>query len=298
MKSFSCTLEAMKPTFRRASPNLGLVAENIDISQPIDADAAHALRQAWHDADGVLFFRGQVLTPEQHVAFSRTFGNVYDQGAKNNAALAPYYLPGHPAIFRVSNKKIDGRPQGREDAGTYWHSDASWQPNPPIGSLLYALEIPPVGGDTMFANMYRAYETLSAPMKRMLEGLEAVHSLASAVMKTSYAKEYTGKLDEAVAKNATHPLIRTHSGSGRKCLFVNPGFTSHIVGLAPAESDAILALLYAHSTAPENVYRHAWEKHDLLMWDNRCVMHYAVADYKAHGDRYMHRTTIKESVAA
>jgi taurine dioxygenase len=286
------------PTFRPASPGFGLVAEGIDISRPIDPATAAALNQAWHDSDGVLFFRDQALTPEQHVAFSRTFGDVYDQGAKNNAALAPYYLPGHPAIFRVSNKKIDGKPLGREDAGTYWHSDASWQANPPIGSLLYALEIPSVGGDTMFANMYRAYETLSAPMKRMLDGLEAVHSLASAVMKTSYAKEYGGKLEEAAAKNATHPLVKTHSGSGRKCLFVNPGFTSHIVGLSPAESEAILGFLHAHATAPENVYRHTWRRHDLLMWDNRCVMHYAVANYKAHGDRYMHRTTIKQAATA
>jgi taurine dioxygenase len=283
----------MDVSFRPASPDLGLEACDIDITRPLDDAMAARLRQAWLDSNGVLFFRGQELSPEQHVAFSRYFGTLYDQGAKNNAALAHYYLAGHPAIFQVSNKKIDGKPVGREDAGTYWHSDTSWQANPAIGSLLYAKELPAVGGDTLFANMYQAYETLSAPMKAMLEGLEAVHSVFAAVMRTSYAKEYVGKLDEAATKTATHPVVKVHPQSGRKALFVNPGFTSHIVGLSASESSALLQFLFQHSTVPENIYRHVWQKHDLLMWDNRCVLHYAVANYKAHGDRHMHRTTIK-----
>jgi taurine dioxygenase len=289
---------SMTVTFRPASPGFGLEAVGIDLSKPLDAETVAKLRQAWLDADGVLFFCEQELTPEQHIAFSRNFGKVYDEGAKNNPALAHYYLNGHPEIFQVSNKKIDGKPVGREDAGTYWHSDGSWQANPPIGSLLYAKEIPSVGGDTMFCNMYRAYETLSEPMKKMLEGLDAVHGLLSAVLRTSYAKEYSGNLDQAVAKTATHRVIKVHPQSGRKALFVNPGFTSHLVGLAPAESEAILQFLFSHATAPENVYRHIWQKHDLLMWDNRAVLHYAVANYKAHGVRYMHRTTVKEAAVA
>ncbi len=284
----------MTVALKLASPGFGLEASDVDISKPLSEDAAAALRQAWLDADGVLFFRGCELTPEQHIAFSRHFGVLYDQGAKNNPALAHYYLEGHPEIFQVSNKKIDGKPVGREDAGTYWHSDASWQANPSIGSLLYAKEIPAVGGDTLFANMYRAYDTLSDSMKKMLEGLEAVHGLLSAVLRTSYAKEYAGKLDEATTKMATHPIIKTHPKTGRKVLFVNPGFTSHIVGLPASESDAILQFLFRHSTTPENVYRHVWQKHDLLMWDNRCVLHYAVPNYKAYGDRHMYRTTVKE----
>jgi taurine dioxygenase len=288
----------MTMKFRYATPGFGLQVEGVDLSKPLPPDGAQALRQAWHDSGGVLFFRDQELTPEQHIAFSRNFGVVYDQGANNNPALAHYYLDGHPEIFQVSNKKIDGKPVGREDAGTYWHSDASWQADPPIGSLLYAKELPIVGGDTMFADMYRAYETLSDPMKRMLEGLEAEHSLLSAVLQTSYAKEYVGKLDEANRKHAVHPLVKTHPGSGRKLLFVNPGFTARILGIPAAESRAILEFLFAHSTIPDHVYRHVWQRHDLLMWDNRCVMHYAVPNYKAHGTRHMHRTTIKTPVAA
>lgn len=283
----------MSFTSRPLGPGFGLCIEDLDISRPLTPDVAAALRRAWTEAHGVLLFRNRQLSPAQHVAFTENFGDVYSQGAANNAALANYYLPGHPQVFRVSNKRIDGQPVGREDAGTYWHSDGSWQVDPPIGSLLHALEIPPVGGDTMFADMYRAYDTLSDAFKRLLEGLHAEHSLAAAVMKTSYAKEYTGRLDQAAAKKAVHPVVKVHPQSGRKALFVNPGFTSHIEGIARDESDAILAHLWAHATKAENVYRHRWQLHDLIMWDNRCNLHYAVADYKAEGVRYMHRTTVK-----
>lgn len=283
----------MEPSFRPLSPGFGLLAEGIDLSQPLTSQQADAVRQAWTDAHGVLVFRNQRITPQQHVAFTGHFGEVYSQGATNNPALAHYYLPEHPQIFRVSNKKIDGKPVGREDAGTYWHSDGSWQQNPPLGSLLHALEIPPVGGDTMFADMYRAYDTLSPTFQRLVDDLQAEHNLAAAVLRTSYAKEYVGKLDDAAARKAVHPVVKVHPASGRKALFVNPGFTSHIVGLPQDESEAILRHLYAHATRPENVYRHRWQLHDLVMWDNRCNLHYAVADYKAEGVRYMHRTTVK-----
>ncbi len=281
----------MSLSIRPVSPGFGAEILGVNLAQPMGDNLFGEIRQAWRDADGLLLIRGQDISPEQHIAFSRRFGELHAGGG--NSALARYHLPGHPEIYRVSNKKQDGVPQGREDAGTYWHSDGSWQPSPPMASLLHALEIPPVGGDTIFANMVRAYETLSPPMQRMLEGLQAVHSLASAVLKTSYAKEYEGNFEEAAAKKATHPVIRTHPESGRKALFVNRGFTSHIVGLSARESDAILELLFEHSTQPENVYRHSWQRHDLVVWDNRCTMHYAVADYKSHGDRYMQRTTVQ-----
>ena len=281
----------MNLAVRPLSPGFGAELRGVDLRQPLGDNLFGEIRQAWREADGLLVIREQDITPEQHIAFSRRFGDLHAAGG--NPALARYYLPGHPEVYRVSNKKQDGVPQGREDAGTYWHSDGSWLPQPPMASLLHALEIPPAGGDTIFADMIRAYETLSEPMRRMLEGLQAVHSLAAAVLRTSYAKEYEGNLEEAASKKATHPVIRTHPESGRKALFVNRGFTSHIVGLHPRESEAILELLFEHSTQPENVYRHGWRRHDLVVWDNRCTMHYAVADYKAHGDRYMHRTTVK-----
>src|SRR3546814_10577271 len=174
------------------------------------------LRQACTDAHGLLLIRNQTLTPEQHIAIGAALGNIYSEGPKNNAALANYYLPGYPQIFRVSNKRKDGVAQGREDAGTYWHSDGSWQANPPRGSLLHALELPPVGGDTMFADMHQAYESLSPALQQLFDGLEAEHSLAAAVLRTSYAKEYQGKLDEAFKKSAVHPVVKPHTVSGKR----------------------------------------------------------------------------------
>lgn len=284
--------QTMAFTVRRISPACGAEVRGLDLAQPIGDNLFQQLRQAWLDAEGVLVLRDQKITPEQHIAFSRQFGEL--SVSKPGAMLADYYLPGHPEIYRVSNKKIDGVPQGREDAGTYWHSDGSWQNQPPMASLLLALELPPVGGNTMFADMYRAYETLSEPMKRIVDNAQAVHDRAAAAS-TSYGKEFSRQSDELASQRATHPVVLTHPESGRKALFVNRGFTSHLVGFKPAESEAILGFLFEHSTAPEIVYRHQWSPHDLVIWDNRCVMHYAVSDYKAEGTRYMHRTTVKGS---
>ncbi len=280
----------MSITICPISPACGAEVTGLDLSQEIGDNLFQEIRQAWLAANGVLVLRDQNVSPEQHIAFSRRLGEL--QAGKPDAMLSSYYLPGHPEIYRVSNKKIDGVPQGREDAGTYWHSDGSWQKEPPMASVLHALEIPPVGGDTMFADMYRAYEALSEPMKRFLDGKEAVHDRAAAAA-TSYAKEFSGHTAELAAQNATHPVVRTHPESGRKALFINRGFTSHIVGLTPAESKAILEFLFAHTTTPDMIYRHNWRLHDMVVWDNRCVMHFAVSDYKALGDRYMHRTTVK-----
>jgi taurine dioxygenase len=271
------------------SPFLGAEVIGADLSEEI---TFQQLYQAWVDANGVLVIRDQHLTPEQHLAFSRRFGALAE--ASENPLIAKYYLPGYPGIFRVSNKKIDGEPQGREDAGTYWHSDGTWQTHPSKASLLHALEVPPTGGDTMFANLYRAYDLLSEEMQVFLGHLQAVHSVSNAAG-TSYAREIAGKETVATSQAAIHPVVYTHPDSGRKALFVNRGYTSHILGLRPAESEALLNFLFQHTTAPENIYRHNWHKHDLVIWDNRCTVHYAVADYKASGDRYMHRTSVKGS---
>lgn len=280
----------MELTIRRISPTCGAEVGGLDLSRPIGDNVFQQLRQAWLDADGVLVLRDQAITPEQHITFSRRFGEL--SVGRPGAMLSDYYLPGRPEIYRVSNKRIEGVPQGREDAGTYWHSDGSWHELPPMASLLHALEIPPVGGNTMFADMYRAYETLSEPMQRLLDGAQAVHDRAAAAS-TSYGKEFAGQTGELATQHATHPVVRTHPESGRRALYVNRGFTSHLVGFGRAESDAILRFLFEHSTAPEIVYRHEWRLHDIVIWDNRCVMHYAVSDYKAIGERYMHRTTVK-----
>ena len=280
----------MSLVIQPVSPHIGAEVIGADLGQPVGDNLFRELHQAWVDADGLLIVRDQRLTPEQQIAFSRRFGELAVAG--DNPVTQKYTLPGYPEIFRVSNKKQDGEPLGREDAGTYWHSDGTWQTFPSKASILYGIEIPRVGGNTMFADLYQAWETLTPTMQRMLDGQQAVHAMANAGG-TSFEREFTGKGDVVAANTAVHPLAITHPDSGRKALFVNRGYTAGIVGLSRAESEALLAFLFQHSTAPELVYRHSWRPRDLVIWDNRCTAHYAIADYKAVGDRYLHRTSVK-----
>jgi len=280
----------MSVVIQPVSPHIGAEVIGADLSQPVGDNLFRELHQAWVDADGLLVVRDQQITPEQQIAFSRRFGELASAG--DNPIIQKYALPGYPEIFRVSNKKQDGEPLGREDAGTYWHSDGTWQTFPSKASILYGIEIPRVGGNTMFADLYQAWQTLTPTMQRLLEGLRAVHAMANAGG-TSFEREFTGKGDVVAARTAVHPLVITHPDSGRKALFVNRGYTAQIVGLSRPESDALLGFLFQHSTAPELVYRHAWRPRDLVIWDNRCTAHYAVPDYKAVGDRYLHRTSVK-----
>jgi taurine dioxygenase len=284
-----------KLRFRRLSPALGVEVSGFDVANCSDAEFNTLFKQ-WVASDGVLVIRDARITPAQHVAFASRFGTPAGANRAKDSILAKYYHPEQPEIYRVSNKSIDGLPLGREDAGTYWHSDGSTSATPHRCSLLHALEIPPYGGDTQFSSMALAHDTLSESMKKMLHGLQAVHSLANTIAsgnKTSYGKELVGKMEQAQAKTATHPLVLVHPDSGRRCLFVNPGFTSHIVGLHPEESAALLKFLFAHCIQPEFIYRHRYSLHDLVIWDNRSTMHYAVSDYKSYASRYMHRVSVK-----
>jgi taurine dioxygenase len=280
----------MSLVIQAVSPHIGAEVIGADLSRPVGDNLFRELHQAWVDADGLLVVRDQQLTPEQQITFSRRFGELATAG--DNPVIQKYSLPGYPEIFRVSNKKQDGEPLGREDAGTYWHSDGTWQTFPSKASILYGIEIPRVGGNTMFADLYQAWETLTPTLQHMLDGLQAVHAMANA-SGTSFEREFTGKGDVVAAKAAIHPLVITHPDSGRKALFVNRGYTAQIVGLSRAESDALLGFLFQHSTSPELVYRHSWRPRDLVIWDNRCTAHYAIPDYKAIGDRYLHRTSVK-----
>jgi len=283
---------------RRLCPALGVEVLNFDVANCTDEQFA-TIFKAWIDANGLMVIRNVEMTPVQHIAFGARFGVPGKGDIGPNSILGHYYHPDHPEIYRVSNKSIDGKPLGREDAGTYWHSDESMKATPALASLLHAIEIPPYGGDTQFASMYMAYDTLSDTMKRMLHGLQAVHSLANTLNpanRTSYGKELVGKQEQALSKIATHPVVRIHPDSGRKCLFINPGFTSHIVGMTAEESSALLQFLFKHSTQPEFIYRHRYAQNDLVVWDNRCMIHYAISDYKNFAGRYMHRVTIQGEV--
>ncbi len=272
-------------TINALSPVLGAEAVGVDLASPMsDAEFAE-LNRAWLDGDGVLVVRDQTLTPEEHVAFSRRLGELEVH------VVGQFLLDGHPEIYRVSSKvDEDGRPMGNPESGRYWHSDLSYLDPPSKASLLYALELPPSGGDTMLAGMYAAYDSLSPSMKGLLEGLTAMHDLGHVGRLFSTG----GPSPEQTARTppVEHPVVRTHPETGRKALFVNPGFTTRIVQLAGPESDALLEFLFAHATKPEFVYRHRWRLRDLLIWDNRCTLHHAVHDFHGTGHRHMHRTTV------
>jgi len=275
---------------RPASKALGVEIVGLDLSEPVDDETIGLLRSALAE-NCLLLFRKQKLTPEQHIAFSKKFGELQYH------VLQDYAMAEYPELFVISNIRKDGRAIGRAGAGQYWHSDLSYVAEPSLGSIMYAIEIPPTGGDTMFANMYKAYETLSEPMKRLFEGLKAEHDFAYTQATQIASKSYTrpASADQlAKVPPVQHAVIRTHPESRRKALYVNPGMTTRIVDLAPDESRAMLDFLFAHSTQPQFVYRHQWQIGDVVFWDNRSSMHCAIDDYGEQDRRHMVRTTIKD----
>jgi len=265
----------------------------LDVGNALDQDSVDEIRSLWNASGGILVFRDQDLSPEQHIAFSRYFGPLFGgpEGVPLQDTVSRYIHPDYPEIYRVSNRvDDDGKPLGRARAGTYWHSDVSFREQPASASVLYAKQIPDVGGDTLFANTQAAYEDLSQTLKETLAPLHAVHDFAVAAA-TQYAKPIVIDDDFDGTNQAIHPVVRTHPDTGDKSLFVNPGFTSHLQNFSADESASILGYLYEHITKPEYIYRHCWQENDLLMWDNRINSHYAIANY---GDtpRYLERTTV------
>ncbi len=259
----------------KLTPHVGAEIRGVDLARPLDERTFKEIHAALVD-NGVIFFRGQHLTPEQQKDFGRLFGELHVHPA------APSLLEGHPEILVIHADETSTRV-----AGENWHSDVSCDPEPPMGSILYMHELPPVGGDTLFASMYAAYDGLSAPMKRFLEPLTAMHE-GEHVYRGRYGVDDRGR----VFPKAEHPVIRTHPVSGRKALFVNGGFTTRIVQLARAESDALLQFLFRHLETPEFQCRFRWQVNSVAFWDNRCVQHHAMWDYYPQR-RHGHRVTIK-----
>ena len=192
----------------------------------------------------------------------------------------------------LSNVKRDGRAIGIEDAGRYWHSDVTYEEVPPLGSMLYGVEVPPEGGDTYFANMYAAYDALDAAMKARLANLRAVHRYNIDRQRRQRGAITITEDQADKIRDVTHPVVRSHPETGRKALYVNPGFTVGIEGMAEADGAALLAALFDHMDDPAFHYRHVWRQRDLVFWDNRCVMHRAT-DYDPVHTRHMLRTTVK-----
>lgn len=279
-------------TVNRLTPKLGAEILGLDLTRPMGGNAFAEFRRCWNDHHGLVVVRDQKLDPDDQVAFGRNFGPLFGEADHFQDSVLPHLLPGNPAVYRVSNKVSDGKPQGRAKAGNYWHSDVSFRKNPAQASMLYAIEIPPVGGDTLFADMTQAYATLSDAMKNLLDGLEAVHDFAVAAASSgTYDKTTLIDTDFDGANRFVHPVVTTHPETGEKSLFVNPGFTAGLVGFDAPESKAILDYLYAHALQPQFMYRHRWRTGDLVIWDNRNLLHHAVVDYEGVGERYMHRVT-------
>jgi taurine dioxygenase len=234
----------------------------------------------------VVVLRDQKLAPAEQLAWSRRLGEPEVHPIANG-------MPEHPEVIRVH------KPAGeRAFFGTSWHSDNSFFERPSALTILFGETVPSGGGDTLFASMERAWETLSPAMRAFLAPLRAVHSASSAYdPRTTGDAKYKGEAaitytySDSIYEEVEHPIARTHPETGRICLYVNPMFTQRIVGLNPEESAAILALLYAHATRPEFTCRVRWEPGTLTLWDNRAVQHYAIDDY-AEDERVMYRVTV------
>ena len=254
---------------------IGAEVRGVDLSKPLDGITRQEIHDAWME-HLVLFFRDQDLDIESHKAFARQFGELHI-----HPVLQPLKDEGHPEIvILVSSADM---PYVAER----WHSDVTFESTPPTGSILRALEIPEVGGDTIWASMYAAYEALSDSMQRIVSGLEAVHD--PKYFRGIAAKQNNDAFEDK--PDTVHPVIRTHPVTGRKGIFVNETFTSHIVGMKPKESQVILGYLYHHLTQPDFTCRFRWQKGSVAMWDNRCTQHVVMTDNIAPR-RLLHRATL------
>ena len=272
------------------SGTIGAEIRNVDLHGPLADETVAAIRQALLDYK-VIFLPGQHLSSAEHKDFALYFGET------TNAHPVVPGIDEHREVFEIdytAARKILEEQQSEYGDRDKWHTDVTFVETPPLGSILNAIVIPPAGGDTLWADTNAAYEGLSEPIRHLLDGLTAVHDGTRSfgkLLKALGKGEWDGKeFTELVP--VEHPVVRTHPETGRRSLFVNPGFTIKIKGLTGKESDTLLTFLYRHMATPEYVVRYRWEEGDLGFWDNRTTMHYAIGDYgDAH--RVIQRVTIK-----
>lgn len=260
---------------------LGAIVTGVDLSRPLQKSDIDAINDAWIQ-HLVLVFPGQKLDPQKLIQFSRNFGQL------DNYETQPFNRhPDYEEVMLLSNKRIEGKLPPGANNGQNWHTDLSYTIRPAKGTMVHCIEKPSVGGDTMFANMYMAYESLSPKLKDFLGGLEAVNdvSLISARRSPAILEAF-----KRMNPSVIHPAVRVHPESGKRALYVNDRVRT-FVGMTDGESKPLIKFLCEHSVQPRFVYRHRWSVGDLVMWDNRCLTHLAVGDYDPREIRHMIRTS-------
>ena len=270
-------------SLRPLTPVIGVEIVGVDLRAPLDPQVFRAIRQAWHDY-AVIVLRDQDLSEEDQLRFGEYFGEL--------GRVFSHREGRHPAILFVSNIRENGKPIGAlPDGEMQFHSDQCYVEHPPAGTMLYSIEVPSEGGDTMFASTYAAYDTLSGPMKQKLEGLRGVNY-------------YDPTSDYVVRKGPpspkaltwTHPVVQIHPATGRKALYVNRLMTYAIEGMAAAEGDALLGALFDHQEQRQFIYQHKWRPGDVILWDNRCTLH-ARTDFSPNERRLLRRITVQREIA-
>ena len=271
----------MSLTITPISSALGAQIDGVDLTRPLSPLQRDAIEQALLEYQ-VIFFKQQSITPQQQARFAANFGDLH---------IHPIYpnVPEQPEVLVLDTAVTDVRDNA------VWHTDVTFLPTPALGAVLSAKQLPAFGGDTLWASGIAAFEGLSRPLQVLLDGLTATHDFTKSCPLERFGStpEDLQRWEQTRKNNPplSHPVIRTHPVSGRKSLFVNEGFTTRINELSEAESEAILKLLFAHSTRPEYTIRWRWQENDVAFWDNRVTQHYAVDDYRPNR-RVMHRATI------
>lgn len=276
----------MNLKLRRLSYPLGAQVCDIDVAAPMSESQFGEIYQAFLD-HCVLLFRDQDITREQHIAFSSRFGAL-----DPHDAFPSDRHPDYPQLMVVTNEaQADGSPSVSRYAGRRWHTDMSQTLRPAAASLLRSWRVPEVGGDTMFANMYLAYDALSEGMKKLIDGLHAVHFSGTRKLEATQTDQAHATEQQRISPPVAHPVARVHPETGRKCIFLGEK-VKRFDGMTEEESKPLIDYLNRHATRPEFVFRHQWRANDIIVWDNRCTLHLALGDFDQTQNRYMERTTV------
>lgn len=277
----------MTMIIRKLSNALGAEVTGVDLARLSDSEF-ECIEQAWRE-HLLLVFRGQKLDHAQYIAFGRRFGELerYLHGNTD------YTHPDYPEVYYLTNHEVKGKPSETQDVGREWHTDQSYTARPLKATMLYCREIPEHGGDTIFTNMYLAYERLSPRLRAVLDDLEAVHDFCKRLEKLSaYLDAEKIAARRAKAPPVAHPVVRVHPETGRKALFVSEAVTTQFVGMTREESAGLLNFLFQHSVQPEFTYRNRWRVDDVAIWDNRCTLHFALKDFEHTSPRHMVRMAV------